>query len=130
VAERNYKQMFSEDFPIEHYSKCAQILKRIDQFLDGYSREDRNNIVFHLAMYAACTALKSPEAAEADNRELNDGPGALAPDWSRVGTDVTAQGPFNASFSLSGQALPEPSSLWLLAIGLAGMVLIRLGLAQ
>jgi hypothetical protein len=57
----------------------------------------------------------------------NDGPGALAPDWSRVGTDITAQGPFNAAFSLSGQAVPEPSSLSLLAIGLAGMVLIRLG---
>jgi len=26
----------------------------------------------------------------------------LAPDWSRIGTDVTHQGPFNASFSLSG----------------------------
>jgi len=26
----------------------------------------------------------------------------LAPDWSRIGTDITHQGPFNASFSLSG----------------------------
>jgi hypothetical protein len=26
----------------------------------------------------------------------------LAPDWSRIGTDITNQGPFNASFSLSG----------------------------
>jgi hypothetical protein len=31
-----------------------------------------------------------------------DGPGALAPDWERIGTDVTRQGPFNASFSLTG----------------------------
>jgi hypothetical protein len=31
-----------------------------------------------------------------------DGPGALAPDWERIGTDVTHQGPFNASFSLTG----------------------------
>jgi IPT/TIG domain len=31
-----------------------------------------------------------------------DGTGALAPDWERIGTDVTNQGPFNASFSLSG----------------------------
>ncbi|MBV8745938.1 MAG: hypothetical protein JO134_12945, partial [Xanthobacteraceae bacterium] len=29
----------------------------------------------------------------------NDGPGALAPDWSRIGTDITHQGPFNAAFS-------------------------------
>ena len=27
----------------------------------------------------------------------------LAPDWLRIGTDITAQGPFNASFSLSGE---------------------------
>jgi hypothetical protein len=26
----------------------------------------------------------------------------LAPDWSRIGTDITHQGPFNASFSLAG----------------------------
>ena len=30
----------------------------------------------------------------------NDG---LAPDWLRIGTDITAQGPFNAAFSLSGE---------------------------
>jgi hypothetical protein len=40
-----------------------------------------------------------------------DGPGALAPDWERIGTDVTHQGPFNASFSLTGTTVPEPSSL-------------------
>jgi hypothetical protein len=28
---------------------------------------------------------------------------ALAPDWLRIGTDITGQGPFNASFSLSGE---------------------------
>ena len=28
---------------------------------------------------------------------------ALAPDWLRIGTDVTHQGPFNAAFSLSGE---------------------------
>jgi len=28
---------------------------------------------------------------------------ALAPDWLRIGTDITAQGPFNAAFSLSGE---------------------------
>jgi hypothetical protein len=47
-----------------------------------------------------------------------DGTGALAPDWSRIGTDITNQGPFNAAFSLSG-TVPEPSSLLLLGSGLA-----------
>src|SRR3974377_568191 len=48
----------------------------------------------------------------------NDGPGALAPDWERIGTDVTHEGPFNAAFSLSGFTVPEPSSLVLLGFGL------------
>src|SRR6266850_4437289 len=28
---------------------------------------------------------------------------ALSPDWLRIGTDITGQGPFNAAFSLSGE---------------------------
>jgi len=30
----------------------------------------------------------------------------LAPDWSRIGTDITQQGPFNAAFSLGGNPIP------------------------
>ena len=51
----------------------------------------------------------------------NDGVGALAPDWERIGTDVTGQGPFNATFSLSGDPIPEPSTLLLFGIGLLGL---------
>jgi hypothetical protein len=44
----------------------------------------------------------------------------LAPDWSRIGTDITHQGPFNAAFSLSGEtAVPEPSSYVPLGISFA-----------
>jgi len=31
----------------------------------------------------------------------------LSPDWSRPGTDITHQGPFNAAFSLSGDTIPD-----------------------
>ena len=49
---------------------------------------------------------------------------ALDPDWLRVGTDITHQGPFNAVFSLSGDtvaAVPEPETYALLLIGFAAM---------
>ncbi len=47
----------------------------------------------------------------------------LAPDWSRIGADITNQGPFNAAFSMSGDtAVPEPSSYLLIGIGLALML--------
>jgi hypothetical protein len=35
----------------------------------------------------------------------------LAPDWLRIGSDITAQGPFNAAFALTGVLVPEPSSV-------------------
>jgi hypothetical protein len=42
----------------------------------------------------------TPFAADRQSWIRND---ALAPDWLRIGTDITHQGPFNASFSLSGE---------------------------
>jgi len=48
----------------------------------------------------------------------------LAPDWERVGTDVTNQGPFNASFSLTGDATPLPAALPLFATGLGALGLL------
>ena len=45
---------------------------------------------------------------------------ALQPDWLRVGTDITHQGPFNASFSLTGvTAVPEVPTGALMMLGLA-----------
>jgi hypothetical protein len=50
----------------------------------------------------------------------------LKPDWLRIGTDITHNGPFNASFSLAGQVVPEPSSLLLRGTGLAALTAWRL----
>jgi hypothetical protein len=62
VAERYYKQLFSNEFPIDLYGKCALILKRADAFLDGVDDLEsghRLNILFYLAMYMTCAELKS-----------------------------------------------------------------------
>jgi hypothetical protein len=51
----------------------------------------------------------------------------LAPDWLRVGTDIVGGNPaptFNATFSLAGQAVPEPSSLIMLALGSVGILAV------
>jgi hypothetical protein len=66
----------------------------------------------------------TPFADDLQSWTRTDGAGALAPDWERIGTDITHQGPFNASFTLTGVLVPEPSSLLLLGFGgvlLAGM---------
>jgi hypothetical protein len=74
------------------------------------------------------SALQFPGGATTDLQTWirSDGPGALAPDWERIGTDVTNQGPFNAAFSLSGTPVPEPSGLVLAGTGLCALALLVL----
>jgi hypothetical protein len=53
---------------------------------------------------------------------------ALAPDWLRVGMDIVGGTPaptFNASFSLSGEAVPEPATFTLVLGGLALAIVMR-----
>ncbi len=49
----------------------------------------------------------------------------LDPDWERIGTDITNQGPFNATFSLTGETVPEPGTYALLGGGLLLLALVR-----
>lgn len=53
---------------------------------------------------------------------------SLDPDWLRIGTDITHQGPFNGAFSLTGKTnpVPEPSSfLLLLTAGVPAIAAFR-----
>ncbi len=61
----------------------------------------------------------TPFSADLQSWIRNDGAGSIAPDWERIGTDVTHQGPFNASFSITGSTTPEPSTLLLVGTGLS-----------
>lgn len=50
----------------------------------------------------------------------------LSPDWERIGTDITHQGPFNATFSLTGETVPLPAAAWSGLALLAGLGLAKL----
>jgi hypothetical protein len=47
--------------------------------------------------------------------------GNLDPDWLRIGTDITHQGPFNAAFSLDGVTVPEPATWAMMLVGFAAV---------
>jgi hypothetical protein len=61
VAEKNYSALFSDKTPLPMYPKCAMVIKRVDAYLDGLNlaRGEKLNLLFYVAMYSVCAALKS-----------------------------------------------------------------------
>jgi len=49
----------------------------------------------------------------------------LDPDWLRVGTDIVGAGTFNGAFSVTGDAVPEPSTVFLALLGGTALMLLR-----
>jgi hypothetical protein len=105
VAEKNYNALFSEKYPLALYPKCAQIMKRVDSFLDEQAlvRGTKLNLVFYLGMYATCSALKSVKPqrsriASFDINVLNDSLLKTCYEWLRMeyeqlgGDDRVAKG--------------------------------------
>jgi hypothetical protein len=62
VADKHYRKLFAEEFPVDVYAKCALIMKRTTEFLDSllWARSDKLNVQFYLAMYVACMVTRSP----------------------------------------------------------------------
>jgi hypothetical protein len=62
VAEKNYKELFSDKYPVNLYPKCVEVVKLSQDFLsdqDTLSRADRLNILFYLSTYVTAAAIGS-----------------------------------------------------------------------
>jgi hypothetical protein len=97
------------DLPADHYFFVPQVLLTDGDF-------------FWLSAPKPIVAPGTPFPAGFTDLQTWMRNGDLDPDWSRVGTDITHQGPFNAAFTLSGSpAVPEASTLLLLSTGLLAL---------
>jgi hypothetical protein len=103
------------DLPADHYFFVPQM-------------EVNNGEFFWLSAPKPIVSPGTPFAPDLQAWTRNE---PLQPDWLRVGSDIVGPDPataptFNASFSLTGAPVPEPSSLALLACaGVPALLLAR-----
>ena len=97
------------DLPADHYFLVPQVLLSDGDF-------------FWLSAPKPIVPPGTPFPAGVTDLQTWMRNGELDPDWSRVGTDITHQGPFNAAFTLNGTpSVPEASTLLLLSTGLLAL---------
>ena len=97
------------DLPADHYFFVPQVQLSSGDFL-------------WLSAPRPITGGTGPFLPDLQSWIRND-PG-IAPDWLRIGADITNQGPFNAVFSLNGATVPEPTTVGLFGVGLAGLLVL------
>ena len=78
--DEDYGKVYSESHPIKMYYTCAEIVRRVEDYLrrpeTGLSPKDRNNLRFYVAMHVAGTltgkaAPGSSDLAETDPSKLD-----------------------------------------------------------
>jgi hypothetical protein len=119
VAEKHYKQLFGDQYPLDLYIKCVQIMKRCYKFLadKGMKKTDALNRVFYLAMYVTCAACKSvkpkrPKISALKVEDIGDAVFSRCYDWleaefqSLGGDDRVAKGS-QLTASLKEQVITE-----------------------
>jgi len=65
-----------------------------------------------------------PGFADLQSWTRDESNGGIDPDWLRIGTDITHQGPFNAAFVLNGVSVPGP----VVGAGLPGLIAACVGM--
>jgi hypothetical protein len=65
-----------------------------------------------------------PGFADLQSWTRDESNGGIDPDWLRIGTDITHQGPFNAAFVLNGVSVPSP----VVGAGLPGLIAACVGM--
>lgn len=72
---RDYVRVFNEGYPVKLYFECGTFIQRIDKFLRTYAdaniSEERNNLKYHLALFAASLKLEKVTYEPADTFDLH-----------------------------------------------------------